>query len=276
MIVVALHGFFGTPDDWRAALRPLENEIDLVTPDLAVWATRGGVTDFETFASQFNRSVRLLVEESGDQVLITGYSLGARLAAHCLLDEPDLYQAGVFISMNPGITGGDFQSRRDRVAFDLAWSERMRREPWEKTWKAWNEQEVLKPGSLFEKAKEPRLMAASSDFAEKIAEAESRDRKLSGRREAWARAMDIWTLGLQADLRRDLLEWTLEDESRSIVLMTGADDKKFSEITETWMQSALASGVSPESLRHVLVKGAGHRLITELPEAIASEISKLL
>ena len=276
MLVVALHGFFGTPDDWRTALHPLEDKIDLVTPDLAVWATRAGVTDFETFASQFNRSVRLLVEESGDQVLITGYSLGARLAAHCLLDEPDLYQAGIFISMNPGIIGGDFQSRRDRVAFDSAWSDRMRREPWEKTWKAWNEQEVLKPGSLFEKSKEPRLIAASPDHAEKISEAESRDRKLSGRREAWARAMDIWTLGLQSDLRRDLMDWTLEDEARSIVLMTGADDTKFTEITEKWMNSVLASGVAPESFRHVRIEGAGHRLLTEMPGAIASEISKLL
>ena len=273
MIVVALHGFFGSPDDWRSLLVAQEEEagIDLVTPDLAVWATRSGITDFETFAATLNRSVRMLSEERGEPVIIAGYSMGARLAAYCLLDEPDLYQSALFISMNPGIKAGDFQARRDRVALDSVWSERMRREPWENTWKSWNNQTVLKPGSLAAKPSEMKLVSADSDFAERLAENEAKERKLAGRREAWARAMDIWTLGLQTDLRRDLVEWAKEEDGRRMTIMTGADDTKFTELTTEWLAGAVV-----DSVQHVQVPGAGHRVLTETPAAVVSELLKLI
>lgn len=276
MIAVALHGFFGVPDDWRLVLRSLTTEggaergIDLVTPDIAVWATRSGITDFETFSASLNRSVRLLAEERGEPVMIAGYSLGARLAAYCLLDEPDLYQSALFISMNPGIKAGDFQARRDRVAFDSTWSERMRRDPWETTWQAWNEQPVLKPGSRVSK-KDMRLVTEDSES--EISREAEKMRRLSGRREAWARAMDIWTLGLQADLRRDLVDWTAEEEGRRLTLMTGAEDPKFTEVTSEWLAGV---GDLPEGLRHRTVLGAGHRVLFEAPDDVVSELSTLL
>ncbi len=269
MIVVALHGFFGAPDDWRSALKTLKpDSVDLVTPDIAVWATRAGITDFETFSASLNRSVRLLCEECNEPVIIAGYSLGARLAAYCMLDEPDLYQAGLFISMNPGIKAGDFQARRDRVAFDSTWSERMRRDPWEKTWKAWNEQEVLKPGSRAPKREEMRLVTSESEVDDEA----DKMRRLSGRREAWARAMDIWTLGLQADLRKDLVDWAQEEEGRKITLMTGTEDTKFTGVTSDWLRDHNV----PESIRHRTVLGAGHRVLFEAPEDVVSELSSLL
>lgn len=262
MIVVALHGFFGAPDDWKNALKALAPRftIDLITPDIAVWATRAGITDFETFSATFNRSVRLLSEERGEPVIIAGYSLGARLAAYCILDEPELYRSALLISMNPGIKAGDFQARRDRVAFDSAWSDRMRRDPWESTWKAWNEQAVLKPGSR------------SSPNVVESPEETQRLRRLSGHREAWARAMDIWTLGLQADLRRDLADWVRDDRDRKVTLMTGTEDTKFTEITNEWIQD----GETAELLRHRTVLGAGHRVLSEAPQDVASELSALL
>jgi pimeloyl-ACP methyl ester carboxylesterase len=280
MIVVALHGFFGSPDDWRTALKTLNTgsnadlNIDLVAPDLAVWATRSSITDFETFSATLNRSVRMLSEErGGEKVVIAGYSLGARLAAFCLLDEPDLYSAGLFISMNPGIKAGDFQARRDRVAFDSTWSERMRRDPWESTWKAWNDQPVLKPGSRAPKKDEMRLVKPGTK--EEILDDAEKMRRLSGRREAWARAMDIWTLGLQADLRKDLVDWAAEDiggeKGRRVTLMTGVEDVKFSGLIEEW----LADGKAPDAIRHCRVEGAGHRVLFEAPQEVVTELSAL-
>lgn len=267
MIIVALHGFFGTPDDWRTPLGNLdpEQEHEIVVPDLGVWATRAEIGDFETFAASFNRSVKALSEKLEEAVVIVGYSMGARLAAHCVLDEPNLYRAALLVSMNPGLPQADLEARRQRVEFDSQWAHRMRRDPWESTWKEWNGQSVLRPGT--------RSLRKTDDHARQL---EQVGRKAEGRREAWARAMEIWSLGHQADLRVELLEWAAEDGHR-LTLMTGTDDTKFTEFTAKWVTDGIAkAGLPPETIRHRLVLGAGHRLLMESPDDVVSEISTLL
>lgn len=266
MILVALHGFFGAPEDWSPILESFDSklEIETLTPDLGVWATKAKVTDFETFAAAFNASVRSFVEEREEAAVIAGYSLGARLAAHCLLDSPELYRAGLLISMNPGLSQRDLGARRERLDFDSAWSDRLRREPWENTWKAWNEQTVLRPGSR---------SGLQTGGRRGAGDLEEIGRRLEGRREAWARAMELWSLGHQADLRADLIEWASElEENRRLTLMTGTDDVKFTELTSAWISGA----VPPENVRHRLVLGAGHRILQEAPADVASEISSFL
>lgn len=266
MILVALHGFFGSPEDWDRALLDLdpEMELEVILPDLGVWATRAGVVDFETFAESFNRSVRIFSEERGESVMIAGYSLGARLAANCVLESPDLYQSALLVSMNPGLASQDLQARRERLEFDERWSQRMRQNPWSETWKAWNEQAVLRPG--------PRARRKEGRTDEEKAEQSG---KLEGRREAWARAMEIWSLGLQRDLRHDLISWARENP-RKLTLMTGTDDTKFTEITANWMSSAGIVGAEGGSVRHRQVLGAGHRILDEAPEELVSEITALV
>lgn len=266
MILVALHGFFGSPEDWDRALLDLdpEMEFEVILPDLGVWATRAGVTDFESFAESFNRSVRIFSEERGEPVMIAGYSLGARLAAHCVLQSPDLYQAALLVSMNPGLSDADLEIRRERFEADGKWAQRMRQSSWSETWKAWNEQPVLRPG--------PRARRKQGRTDEEKAE---QSRKLEGRREAWARAMEIWSLGVQKDLRDGLVTWAREG-SRRLTLMTGTDDVKFTEITANWMSLSGVPAGSEGPLRHRSVLGAGHRILEEAPEELVSEITALV
>ena len=47
MILIALHGFFGVPEDWDEVAKK-HPDLEVVTPDLSVWATRKEVTDFES------------------------------------------------------------------------------------------------------------------------------------------------------------------------------------------------------------------------------------
>lgn len=270
MILVALHGFFGSPEDWDRALLDLDPgmEFEVILPDLGVWATRAGVTDFDSFAESFNRSVRLFSEERGEPVMIAGYSLGARLAAHCVLESPDLYQSALLVSMNPGLPSSDLQTRRERFEADGQWAQRMREKPWAETWKAWNEQAVLRPG--------PRSRRKPGRSDEEKAE---QSRKLEGRREAWARAMEIWSLGVQQDLREGLVSWAKEG-SRKLTLMTGTDDAKFTEITADWLAKAGVLTAQESSLegpvKHRQVLGAGHRILDEASEELVSEITALV
>lgn len=262
MILIALHGFFGVPDDWQVVVEK-HQDLETVTPDLSVWATRKEVTDFESFARSLNRSVRLLSGERSEPVMIAGYSLGARLASACVLADPELYRAALLVSVNPGFLDSDVEGKKSRFEFDQAWAERMRKSPWSETWKAWNEQSVLKPGSR------------AIRHAEIVGREEKISRSLEGRREAWARAMEIWSLGRQPDQRQGLLNWSMSGGAmkRPLTVMTGTEDSKFTELTKAWLEPAASSG---GPIRHRLVLGAGHRVLTEAPEDVASEISSLL
>lgn len=262
MILIALHGFFGVPSDWDG-VGEKHQELEIVTPDLSVWATRKEVTDFESFARSMNRSVRMLSGERSEPVMIAGYSLGARLASACILADPELYRAALLVSVNPGLANADRTGRESRLDFDRVWAERMRKNPWAETWKAWNEQAVLKPGSR------------AIRHTEIVGREDKISRSLEGRREAWARAMEIWSLGHQPDQRQALLEWSMASGAlqRPLTVMTGTEDSKFTELTRSWLGPA-ASGGGP--VRHRLVLGAGHRVLSEASEDVASEISSLL
>jgi 2-succinyl-6-hydroxy-2,4-cyclohexadiene-1-carboxylate synthase len=214
-----------------------------------------------------NRSVRLLSRERAEPVMIAGYSMGARLAAACVLAEPDLYRSALLISVNPGLDEADEQGRESRLLFDRQWAQRMRRNPWEETWSAWNQQPVLKPGSRAMRLKEMNGRQG------KIS------RGLEGRREAWARAIELWSLGRQPDMRASLLEWSAgtSTQTRPLTIMTGTEDVKFTELTLAWLKPQAFSAISaPPSVRHRHALGAGHRVLQEAPEDIAAEISVLL
>lgn len=254
MIVIGLHGFFGTPSDWKNIGKQLS--IDIVTPDLSIWATRAEVKDFLSFAKSLNRSVQVLSEERQEPVMIAGYSMGARLAASCVLAAPELYKAALFISMNPGLAESDQAARQARAKFDQLWAARMRLDPWRDTWRRWNDQEVLQPGS--------RTILKPNDVT-RLSEI---SRSLEGRREAWARAMEIWSLARQPDYRNNLTDWA--KTGHPITVVTGSEDVKFSDLTARWVKD------SSEVIRHRLSFSSGHRVLTEAPEDVASEISTLL
>lgn len=275
MILVALHGFLGSPDDWSmaestSALKALE----VVAPDLSVWATRSEIVDLESFAEALNKKVRTLRESRGGTVAIAGYSLGARLAAHCLVDDPDLYSRALLISMNPGLPAADIELRRARLQSDLLWSERLRTDSWSSVCEGWNEQSVLKPGTRFTATAGKKAEARLKSAAENLGLQE-------GRRQAWARALEIWSLAHQRDLRKDLLDWAFQSDHR-LTVMTGTDDIKFTELSSQWLSPWLfgaeksRSGVETEVVRHRLVLGAGHRILNETPEDVVSELSSLL
>ncbi len=224
---VFVHGFLGLATDWQAWARPnLDVSIDLWS--IAAAYELAPLADAFQFAAE---KIHAALPKSGKTVLI-GYSLGARLAMHALLLRPERFSAAVFVSGHPGLLSED--ERAKRTQSDREWAERFRSEPWSELMAAWNDQAVLR--------------SARANLV-------SRDEP-TFTREALAVALERWSLGRQRDLRQQLAVLDVP-----ILLLTGAEDKKFTALNLEWMKN-----LAPAKIQHRIVPEAGHRVPWEQPQ----------
>ncbi|MCP4445923.1 MAG: alpha/beta fold hydrolase [Myxococcales bacterium] len=112
-MIVALHGFTGTPAMWHC--------IGLDGPALLGHGDACRATGNETFTGERERLTDLLPERP---VHLVGYSLGARLSLAIALESPERVSALTIIGGSPGIQ--DAKDRALRVKADARWSERLR------------------------------------------------------------------------------------------------------------------------------------------------------
>ncbi len=104
---VLLHGFLGSPADWEPITGTLAGRLPHVAPALV---------DHPTLAS-LETALRRAVP--GPAVLI-GYSMGARLALHLLVRDPERYRAGVLACGSPGLSAVRERAERRRADARLA------------------------------------------------------------------------------------------------------------------------------------------------------------
>lgn len=167
---------------------------------------------------------------------LAGYSFGARLALRWLQQTPDRWRGALLLSVNPG----NFQSEEDRAArraSDAAWAEAFRRDSWEILLHRWDTQPVL--------ASSPAPRREEKDF----------DR---------------------GKLARALVEYSVADEFTDplrlpprLTWLAGARDEKFADL-----QKAMRDAGFPGTFE--VVEGAGHRLLSEAPSAVAAALGNLV
>lgn len=104
---VLLHGFLGSPADWTPITATLAGRLPYVAPALV---------DHPTLAA-LETTLRRAVP--GPAVLI-GYSMGARLALHLLMRDPERYRAGVLACGSPGLAAAGERAERRRADARLA------------------------------------------------------------------------------------------------------------------------------------------------------------
>ncbi len=185
------------------------------------------VTPLEEWANSF-------VAEVEGQPWLLGYSMGGRLAMHAALAKPEAFGGLILVSANPGIV---MESERAmRLRSDGVWARRFREDPWDEVLRDWNAQPVLK-GSALERPED------------------------AFDREALAKAMDVWSLGRQRDLRKELLSLEIP-----VLHVVGEEDAKFSQ-----MMSGLE--LPPTQSLNVIEK-AGHRVPWDQPEAFKSAVAE--
>lgn len=167
---------------------------------------------------------------------LAGYSFGARLALRWMQDTPDRYLGALLLSVNPG----NFQTDEERTArhtSDENWASRFRRDEWDDLTTAWNAQEIF--------VGQPAPERIESDFD----------------RAKLALALTKFSV---ADQFTDPLRLP----SR-ITWLAGSRDAKFCALLDDMRQA----GFPGSFLR---IEEAGHRLLSEAPEAAAAALDDLV
>lgn len=123
--IIALHGFLGHPRDFK----PLSLN-GLIAPN--IFCTP--LCPLEPWARRFNSIV-------ADQPILMGYSMGGRLALHCLLGDPKIFKAAIILAAHPGLN--DQQLRRERSAYDGIWATEFLKTPWASLMREWDKAPAL-------------------------------------------------------------------------------------------------------------------------------------
>jgi len=224
----ALHGFLGRAHDWDDVTRPLDARVRAID----LWPSFDAPVAMATWAKRFNEAVRT-DDASGPRVLL-GYSMGGRLALHCLVDDPTMWTQAIVVSANPGLTGEP--SRRARLVHDRGWAARFRRDPWDELIADWNAQPVF--------AHRPGPERVEGEIG----------------REHLAAALDHWSVG-----RQDNLLPALAPQRHRLAWWVGAQDTKYVALTQS--KAFTKTGIQAR-----VFDGAAHRIPWEVPDAFAAAL----
>jgi len=117
--MVFVHGFTQTRASWRAVARSV---VASVPASRAILIDLPGHGESHHVTADIAETARLITECGGEATYI-GYSLGARVVLHALVNQPRAVQRAVVVS---GTAGFDTQSERhDRVAADELLAQRL-------------------------------------------------------------------------------------------------------------------------------------------------------
>jgi 2-succinyl-6-hydroxy-2,4-cyclohexadiene-1-carboxylate synthase len=224
--IVLLHGFTQTARCWAPVDADLGRDHEVVRIDAP---GHGGSSDVR---ADLGEAARLIAEAGGPAVYV-GYSMGARMALHVVLEQPSVVRGLVLIGGTPGIA--DAAERAERRRRDRALAQRVRAEGVEAFLELWLAQPLfagLPPAGRFEDERRRNTadgLASSLELAGTGAQA-SRWDELAG--------IDVPTL-----------------------VVAGAGDTRYAGIARRMVEAIGADA------RAALVPGAGHAAHVERPEA---------
>lgn len=123
--ISCLHGFLGLSTDFDG-LKLNTNAINIFRTEqapLSSWAKR-----YNFYQKQ--------------EAVLMGYSMGGRLALHCLLENPKLYKAAIILAAHPGLKTKKDQEKRWQN--DCLWAQAFLQDPWSEIIDRWQQQPALK------------------------------------------------------------------------------------------------------------------------------------
>lgn len=238
-----LHGFTGRGSSWSGVLERLPAEVESWCPDL-LGHDPDRVEEPEDFEGEVERLAAGLEERGWRDVILAGYSMGARVALVLLVHRPELFRSALLIGVHPGLDGA--AERVARAAADEQLARRLERDGVAAFVDAWQDLPLF--------ASQRRLPPA-------VLEAQRRTR-LEHRAGGLARALRVLGLAQMPIDPHDLASVEVP-----VTFMVGEEDAKFRGVATT-----LVEKLPRAALR--TVPGAGHNLIIEAPRALAAAIEE--
>jgi 2-succinyl-6-hydroxy-2,4-cyclohexadiene-1-carboxylate synthase len=239
--LLLLHGFTGSAAEWGGLAPRLAPLREVIAVDLIGHGRSSAPADPARYTMEHCvvDLLALLDELGHERVELLGYSMGGRVALHLAAAAPGRVRSLILESASPGIE--DEAERAARVASDEALAARIEGEGLEWFVDHW----AAIP--LF--ASQAELPAAER--------AALRERRLGGSATGYANSLRGMGAGRQPSL------WgRLPELSMPALLVSGEIDIKYMAIAER------AAAVLPAG-RHAIVRGAGHTVHLEQPEAFA-------
>jgi 2-succinyl-6-hydroxy-2,4-cyclohexadiene-1-carboxylate synthase len=233
-----LHGAVGMAADWRGLAKQLAT-AGIGSRAVDLWRfLECCPLPIADFGKTLNAEVSGEVFRGNGRALV-GYSMGARLALHALLEKNHPWQAAVIVSGHPGLES-DHGTRR---AADAEWATQALAGNWQKFIDAWETQAILADSP-------PRDPQAAS--------------RLIQRRREVARSFVDWSLGAQEPLWDRLPEITIP-----VLWIVGENDPKFLALAQR------AVALMPNASLAV-APNAGHRVPWQAERWFADQVAHFL
>lgn len=247
-LLLLLHGFTGSCQNWQPLLPGLTPHFQVLTLDILGHGRSASPPDPTRYqmANIANDIVALLDQHTSQPVHLLGYSMGGRLALYLVVHFPERFASLILESASPGLqTEAEQAARRQH---DNALADRIEREGvpafvdfWE-TLSLWDSQKQLPPNKLT-RIRQQRLQNNPTGLANSL------------------RGMGT---GVQPSL------WPrLPDLQTPTLLLTGALDKKFVGIAQDMAQLSCQTN-------HVILSDAGHTIHLEKPTQYTQTVISFL
>jgi 2-succinyl-6-hydroxy-2,4-cyclohexadiene-1-carboxylate synthase len=232
--LVLLHGFTQTRQSWRRTVAALGGRYRALAPDLP-----GHGQAAERRPASFSACAAYVRALAGERCVLAGYSMGGRIALHTALAVPGLVDRLVLIGASPGLA--DPAEREARRRADEALAER------------------IEAVGVVAFAEEWGAQALFAGQDERVAAAAHADRLRNTPRGLAAALRGLGT-GVMTPLWDRLPQLAIP-----VTLVVGERDAKFHAIAER-------VGAALPDARLEVVRGAGHAVQLERPDAVAAAI----
>ncbi len=245
--LVLVHGFAGSPESFSDVERHLGSErlgLRIFRPALLGHAANAGGA--RRFDQEVDRLAAALVRSGARAGHLCGYSLGARVALGLLARHAYLFRSATLISVHPGLA--TTLERSERAGQDERWCRLLLQGDVGAFVQAWETQPLF--------ATRARLPEARRSVHRRI--------RMTHSCSGLIQALRVLGLAQMPSYRGALFGLRLP-----VRLLVGELDAKFLAIGRALAESERRLGLE-------IVEGAGHDLLAEAPERVASVLTRAL